>query len=340
MTGRDWPNRPHEGPGDMSREQARTPATVLALPFKPSRLNGLSRDLMLSHYENNYGGALRRLNLLERELASLDYSRAPGFTINGLKREALIAANSVLLHEVYFDNLGGAGDPQGDIASALARDFGSIANWRNEITAMGKALAGGSGWVLLTYSARFQRLMNQWAADHAHHLAGGVPILALDMYEHSYHLDFGANAANYIDAFFKNIHWERVGARYQHAIAGAPAKGPTATNTEVPSVSVEELRSILGGGGPPAVVLDVRLSDDFAMSKDMILSAQYRDPEQVEQWKREIPRSQSVFAYCAYGFEVCQGVASSLYKSGINVHFVRGGIAAWHAIGGPVVSKP
>jgi len=324
----------------MSYTQERTPAAVVALQFKPSRLNGLSRDLMLSHYENNYGGALRRLNLLERELVELDPSRAPGFMLNGLKREALIAANSVILHELYFDNIGGADEPQGEIASALARDFGSVKAWRDEFMAMGRALAGGSGWVLLTYSARFQRLMNQWAADHTHLLAEGIPILALDMYEHSYHLDFGANAAAYIEAFMKNIHWERVQARYRRAISGAPMAGPTAPSSELPSISVEDLRLILEKGDQQVLILDVRLPDDFALSKDMIPSAQYRNPEQLEEWKRELPHDRPVFAYCAYGFEVCQGVTSSLRGSGIDVHFVRGGIAAWHAMGGSVASRP
>ena len=80
--------------------------------------------------------------------------------------------------------------------------------------AMGKALGGGSGWVLLTYSPRDKRLVNQWAPDHAHTLAGASPIIALDMYEHSYHMDFGAKAAAYVDAFMQNIHWTRAADRF------------------------------------------------------------------------------------------------------------------------------
>jgi Fe-Mn family superoxide dismutase len=313
----------------------------MPLPFKPSRLRGLSRNLVLSHYENNYGGALRRLNLLERELAGLDYSRALGVTVNGLKREALIAANSVILHEIYFEGLGGSGgEPAGDLAAALLREFGAFASWRSEFTAMGKALAGGSGWVLLTYSGRLGRLVNQWAADHTHSLAEGVPILALDMYEHSYHLDFGANAAAYVEAFMENIHWGRVEARYERALAGAPVKTPAPPDGDVPGVSAEELRSILEKSDPPPLLLDVRLSDDFAMEEDMIVSAQYRDPERVSEWAEHLPRDRRVVAYCAYGFEVCQGVASALRGAGIDARFLRGGIAAWHAIAGRTGPKP
>jgi len=144
------------------------PYEVAPLPFKPPRLNGLSERLLASHYENNYGGAVRRLNAIESDLARLDWSAAATFVINGLKREELIAANSMILHEAYFDSLGGSGDAGGDLAAALERDFGSMARWRQEFTAMGKALGGGSGWVLLTLSERDGRLRNVWAADHAH----------------------------------------------------------------------------------------------------------------------------------------------------------------------------
>src|SRR5262250_915076 len=77
-----------------------------------------------------------------------------------------------------------------------------------EFVAMGKALGGGSGWVLLSWSPRDRKLVNQWAADHCHTLAGGTPILALDMYEHSYHMDFGAKAAGYVDCFMEVIRWQ------------------------------------------------------------------------------------------------------------------------------------
>lgn len=194
------------------------PQAVAPLGFKPSRLQGLSERLLASHYENNYGGALRRLNAIEHRLSELDWAAAQVFEINGLKREELIAAGSVILHEVYFDGLGGeGGDPAGRLASALERDFGSLARWRAEFTGMGKALGGGSGWVVLAWSPRLGRLVNHWAADHAHGLAGGVPVLALDMYEHSYHIDFGAKAANYVEVFLTAIDWPNVLRLYGEA---------------------------------------------------------------------------------------------------------------------------
>ena len=181
-----------------------------SLACDPSRLKGLSERLIVSHYENNYGGAVKRLNAICAQLAGLDPASAPVFAVNGLKREQLIAMNSMIFHEVYFDGLGGGGDPGGALSEAIKRDFGSFERWRGEFAAMGKALGGGSGWVLLTYSHRDGQLINQWAADHTHAVAGATPILALDMYEHSYHMDYGARAAAYVDAHMENINWANV----------------------------------------------------------------------------------------------------------------------------------
>lgn len=189
------------------------------LSCDPSRLKGLSEKLIVSHYENNYGGAVKRLNAIGEQLASLDFSKAPVFTINGLKREELIAMNSMILHELYFDSLGGGGQPGSELLGVLDRDFGGIERWRAEFSAMGKAQGGGSGWVLLTYSPRDGKLVNQWAADHTCHLAAGAPILALDMYEHSYHIDYGAKAAAYVEAFMQNINWANVARLYKDCLS-------------------------------------------------------------------------------------------------------------------------
>ncbi len=184
------------------------------LACDPQRIKGMSEKLIVSHYENNYGGAVKRLNAIAEQLAALDFASAPIFTVNGLKREELIAANSMILHELFFASLGAESEPDATLRDALARDFGSLERWRAEFAAMGKALGGGSGWVLLTWSRRDGKLVNQWAPDHTHTLAGGEPILALDMYEHSYHMDYGGKAAAYVDAFMHAIDWPNVRRRF------------------------------------------------------------------------------------------------------------------------------
>ena len=190
---------------------------IKPLPFAPQNIPGLSEKLLVSHHENNYSGAVKRLNAITAQLVSLDFAKAPVFLINGLKREELIAMNSMILHELYFESIGGEGDPSGALSAAIARDFGSVERWRTEFAAIGKAQGGGSGWAILCYSPRDQRLVNGWAADHATNLAGGRPILALDMYEHSYHIDYGAKAAAYVDAFMRVIHWDNVARRFERA---------------------------------------------------------------------------------------------------------------------------
>ncbi|RWO37514.1 MAG: superoxide dismutase [Mesorhizobium sp.] len=193
------------------------PYAMKPLGCDPARVRGMSERLIVSHYENNYGGAVKRLNLIEERLSELDWKTAPGFVVNGLKREELVARNSMILHEVFFDGLGEESGPDQVLLDALARDFGSFDRWRAEFSAMGRAQGGGSGWVLLTYSPRDRKLVNAWAADHTTTIAGGVPILALDMYEHSYHIDFGAKAADYVDVFMAAVNWPNVLRLYGQA---------------------------------------------------------------------------------------------------------------------------
>ena len=192
--------------------------TLRPLACDPTRIKGMSEQLIVSHYQNNYGGAVNRLNAIVAQLAELDFATAPGFLINGLKREELIGSNSMVLHEIFFASLGEESVPDGALREALIRDFGGVERWQVEFSAMGKALRGGSGWVLLTWSPRDRKLVNQWAMDHTTTLAGGQPILALDMFEHSYHIDYGAEAAAYVDAFMEAIHWPSVARGYRELV--------------------------------------------------------------------------------------------------------------------------
>jgi Fe-Mn family superoxide dismutase len=187
---------------------------IKPLVCDPTRIKGMSEKPLVSHYENNYGGAVNRLNAITAQLAELDFANAPGFVINGLKREELIASNSMILHELFFASLGDESAPEGELCEALTRDFGNVDRWRAEFSAMGKAQGDDPGWVLLTWSPRDRKLVNQWAMDHTTTLAGATPILALDMYEHSYHVDYGARAAAYVDAFMAAINWPNVARAY------------------------------------------------------------------------------------------------------------------------------
>jgi Fe-Mn family superoxide dismutase len=185
---------------------------VKPLPFDPAKLTGLSEKLVTSHHQNNYGGAVKRLNLIEQQLGSLPKDAAP-YQMGSLKREELIARNSMVLHEAYFANLGGHGSATGTFAELAKAAYGSLETWEAEFRLTGQSLAGGSGWVIVVYDPESKSLRNSWAFDHTHGAAGGAPVLVMDMYEHSYHMDYGANAKSYVDAFFQNIQWDEVNRR-------------------------------------------------------------------------------------------------------------------------------
>lgn len=190
------------------------------LPFNPASLNGLSERLITSHWENNYGGSVKALNMVEGRLAAaMADSDFPPLIYGDMKREQLHRTGSVVLHELYFGNLGGNGVVGGDIATSFGSTFGSTARWEAEFRRTAMSLAGGSGWCVLAMNAHTGDLTNYWMWDHMHAPAMGVPLLVLDMYEHSYHMDYGAASARYIDAFMKNVNWEEVDRRYQRARA-------------------------------------------------------------------------------------------------------------------------
>ncbi len=307
---------------------------------RPWLLLGLSPKLIESHYENNYGGALRRLNAITEQLEALDFSKAPGYVVNGLKREELIALNSTLLHELYFASLGGDGKPGKALAEALARDFGSVDRWRSEFVAMGNALAGGSGWVLLVYVPRDRRLVNQYAADHSQGIASGIPILALDMYEHAYHIDFGANAKAYVDAFMRNIDCKAVEERYEDASKVEPPRPLVQKEFgDLPGVGVEEVKAMLEAG-KPLQFIDARPKHSVSRTQDIVEGATWRDPERVQEWMGELSKSDPVVVFCVYGFHVGCRTAVALREAGFDAKYMKGGYSGWKALGGPVRMNP
>jgi Fe-Mn family superoxide dismutase len=266
---------------------------------------------------------VKRLPVIRAQLASLDWATAPGALINGLKREELIAANSMFLHELYFASLGGDGVlPLGGLSVGVSRDFGSVERWRSEFAALGAAQGGGSGWTLLSWSARENRLLNHWAADHTHLLAGATPILALDMYEHSYHMDYGSDAKAYVAAFLANVHWGRVSEHYVSAVESSTAA----------------LAAPADAAKPGVVRVDVRRKAPFDAAADLIQDATWRDPEKVDEWAPEFA-GKDVIVYCVYGHEVGQSTAARLRDAGVSARFLVGGIEDWKRSGRPVQPK-
>jgi superoxide dismutase, Fe-Mn family len=188
------------------------------LPFDPAKLKGLSEKLIRSHHENNYTGAVKALNAVEQRLAAmLNDKDLPVYIYGDLKREELVRTGSVVLHEIYFGNLGGDGKAAGEVLNAIKQHWGSYEQWEAEFKRTGNALGGGSGWVIFAHNFQTGELHNYWSWDHMHNAPFSRPLLALDMYEHAYHMDYGAAAAKYVDAFMQNVNWEEVNRRFTGA---------------------------------------------------------------------------------------------------------------------------
>ena len=188
--------------------------TVKPLPFDPAKLKGLSEKLLTSHHQNNYAGAVKRLNLIQQQLGSLPADAAP-YQVGSLKREELIAANSMHLHDLYFANLAGNGRPDGTAAALLKAHYGSLETWEHDFRQTALSLGGGSGWVVVAYDPVSQSLHNWWAWDHTNRVAAGEPVLILDLYEHAYAMDYGAATKSYLDAFLQNLSWDEVNRRVE-----------------------------------------------------------------------------------------------------------------------------
>jgi Fe-Mn family superoxide dismutase len=304
---------------------------------RPWTLNGMSPRLIESHYEVNYGGALHRLNAIAKELEALDPATTPADVIHRLKRDEFIALNATLLHELYFASLGGDGRTLPEpLANAIARDFGSVDRWRAEFIALATSLVGGAGWVLLSYVPRDGRLLNHTAADDGQAIPGAIPILALDMYEHAYHIDFGANPAAYVATFMRNIEWTVTQTRYQNAVkVEPPPRLEQPQFADVPAISVEEVQAMLDSGSPVQVI-DTRPRHYTTKALDMVAGAVWRDPERVQEWIGELSKTEPVVTFCVYGFHIGCETAVTLRNAGFDARYMAGGHSGWKAIRGNV----
>jgi len=180
--------------------------------LKPSlyELDGISRESVEAHYKL-YEGYVSKRNEILSKLAEVDPSSANQVysEIRALKVELSFAVGGVKNHEIYFEHLGGdGGDPDGAAAALIERDFGSTEAWRTDLKASGMA---GRGWAWTAYDWDEQRLFNYVGdAQNTYPIWNATPLVALDVYEHAYFLDYRTDRASYIDAFFNNLDWDIV----------------------------------------------------------------------------------------------------------------------------------
>ena len=177
--------------------------------LKPSlyELDGISRQSVEAHYKL-YQGYVNKRNELLGKLAEVDLSAANQVysEVRALKVDLSFAVGGVKNHEIYFEHLGGdGGAPTGAIAGLIERDFGSFDSWKADLKATGMA---GRGWAWATYDWDEGRLVNYIGdAQNTFPIWNATPLVALDVYEHAYFLDYQTDRASYIEAFFCNLDW-------------------------------------------------------------------------------------------------------------------------------------
>ncbi len=307
---------------------------IAPLFVRPWTLNGISPQLIESHYELNYGGTVQRLNSITAQLAVLDRATTPPDVIFRLKRDEVTALNSMLLHELYFSLIGGDGRAvPPEMTALLTRDFGSPNRWRDEFIGLAESLAtaGSAGWVLLTYVPRDGRLINHVATDDGHSISGGIPVLAIDMYEHAHHIDFGANVMAYVAAFMRNIEWKTVEARTLNAMKVAPPpKLEQPEFGDTPSVSVEDVDAMIKSG-QKVQIIDARPRHYITKATDIVAGAVWRDPERMEDWVGELKKDEPVVTFCVYGFHIGCQTATALRSQGFDAKYMTGGHFGWKA---------
>ncbi len=180
-----------------------------AKDFSLKGLDGISDEQISQHIDVLYAGYVKKLNEIREKLKAVDLSSANQVysELRALKVEESFAMNGVVLHELYFENLGGNGSLEGGaLKELIARDFGSFERWQEEFKACAMA---ARGWVVLGMCMNEERLVN-WCLDtHSMGLPAGLkPVLVIDVYEHAYMIDYGVKRPPYIDAFMRNINWQ------------------------------------------------------------------------------------------------------------------------------------
>jgi Fe-Mn family superoxide dismutase len=173
-------------------------------------LEGISRETTEAHYKL-YQGYVNKRNEVLGKLADVDVS-APNQVyseLRALKVDLTFAIGGIKNHEIYFEHLGGSGgDPAGIFGDLVKRDFGSVDAWRADLRATGLA---GRGWAWTAYDWDEGRLFNYIGdAQNTYPVWNATPLVALDVYEHAYFLDFGTDRGSYIDAFFNNMDYDVV----------------------------------------------------------------------------------------------------------------------------------
>lgn len=303
---------------------------VRPIPFKAHRVEGFSPETLEHHYEEIYGGAVRKLNAVERQLADLRETENMGSDFVRLKAEEQRLANAIVLHEIHFEGLGeDSGEALEDegLKAAVDACFGTVAAWRDEVVSLARIWRGGPGWILLSWSESLGGLISA-ALSERQGLTNAIPIFALDMGDHAFSSDFGSDRAAYASAALDTLHWGRIAARFN-------ARPPSTSQSDPDQMSVQDLATRIDANDETLLVLDIRHDDDRERYTSRIMQTEWRDSFNVADWADSCPQDKTIVVYCMYGFWVSQKVAEELRARGLDARSLEGGIAAWRAMGLP-----
>ena len=306
---------------------------VRPIPFKAHKVGLLSAELIEDNFENHYGVEVRKLGKL---LSTVDRSTSSLVDSMTLGRDMLKIANSIMLHETYFNCIGDKSEeqrefkPANPLGKTIAHSFNSIENWFDEFSELSKSSSKGTDWIVLVWSERIGQLLNVPVDDKAILLFGLQPILALDVHQSAFEADFGKDKEKYSASFLQCIHWGRVSDRFDTVLQSS---GTTIVESTSESITVNELKKLSEQQNVAPLVLDVRHSDDRERYRYRIMETESRDSFNVYSWSSDLPKDKPIVVYCMYGFWVSQDVATELRAQGYDARSLIGGINSWRAMG-------
>jgi len=192
---------------------------VKALPYAYDSLSGISKQVNEWHHDKHYAGYVAKRNEIEKKIAELKEKQgnANYSEFGEMKRRETFNASGQILHEIYYDIMGGDGsmDESLDVVKKIAADFGSIDAWKEDfkLTAM-----SALGWAILSYDPSDGSLHNFLVDMHNNGAVwGSSPLVPIDVFEHAYYFDYGPDRGKYVDAFLANLNWSKVNELYKHA---------------------------------------------------------------------------------------------------------------------------
>lgn len=190
--------------------------TLKDLPYSKDALDGISEQVVTWHHGTHQQGYVNGLNSYNEKIQEMR-ERGDFDGIGPVKSGLTHNGCGMYLHEVYWGNMGGdGGTPGGALKEAIEEHFGSVETFKKEFTATAKA---AGGWALLVYWPRGDRLDVVMVDKHDRGaLWGAVPILAVDVWEHAYYYDQGPDRGSYLDAFWDNLDWDRIGDLYEEVV--------------------------------------------------------------------------------------------------------------------------